>query len=161
MLTYTYIYIYICIYIYDSAFCVPSPPPSRPMVSPPTPPPMVCFKSANSHRDGAPRGRHPRNCRRFWRLNASILVSVVIFGPSGIHRVSKVPAVTGIGAVLIAIFISVANFGPSCFCRTQKFPTSYCFCVSKMLTVTGIRVVLIVYKPSTNHKFAVMFSRLL
>ena len=130
-------------------FCVlrsQAPPPPPPPGIPPTPPPMVCFKSANSHRDGAPRGRHPRNCRRFWRLNASILVSVVTFGPSCLHRVSKVPAVTGIGAVLIAIFITVANFGPSCFCRTQKFPTSYCFCVSKMLTVTGIGMVLTVSK---------------
>ena len=38
------------------------PPP--PMVSSPTPPPQ-CFKSVNSHRAGAPRGRHPRNCHRF------------------------------------------------------------------------------------------------
>ena len=146
---YTHIYIYM---VLRAAF--PAPPP-------PHPAPNGMLQKCNSHRDGAPRGRHPRNCRRFWRLNASILVSVVTFGPSCLHRVSKVPAVTGIGAVLIAIFITVANFGPSCFCRTQKFPTSYCFCVSKMLTVTGIGVVLTVYKPSTNHKCAVMFSRLL
>ena len=71
------LYIYIHIYmVLRSAF--PAPPP---MVSHPTPPPMVCFKSANSHRDGAPRGRHPRNCRRFWRLNASILVKCRHFWP--------------------------------------------------------------------------------
>ena len=96
-----YVYIYIHMYIHTNIpayiyMVLRSAFPA--MVSPPTPPPMVCFKNANSHRDGAPRGRHPRNCRRFWRLNASILVSVVTFGPSCLHRVSKGPAVTGIGA---------------------------------------------------------------
>ena len=25
-------------------------------------------KSVNGHKDGTPRGRRPRNCRRFWRV---------------------------------------------------------------------------------------------
>ena len=60
-----------------SAF--PAPPPNG---IPPPAPPMICFKSANSHRDQPSQGRHPRNCRRFWSRKASILVTVVSFDPS-------------------------------------------------------------------------------
>ena len=79
--------IYIYIYIYGPALCVPSPPPP-PMVSPPTPP-MICFKSANSHRDQPRQGRHPRNWRRFWSRKASILVTVVTFGPYAVVALQK------------------------------------------------------------------------
>ena len=69
--------------------CAVHSQPSPPIVSP-----LVCFKSANGHRDGAP-GRHPGSCYHFWCFKASSFV------PSCFHRISEAP-VTGIGAVLIA-----------------------------------------------------------
>ena len=112
------IYIYIHIYIWSCA--LRSQPP--PMMSPPTPPMLCfksanshrCFKSANSHRDEPLRGRHPRSCRRLWCLKASILVTVVTFGPSCCRRASEVPTVTGIGVVLIAILRTVVTLAPYC-----------------------------------------------
>ena len=115
-----------------SAFpTLPSPPNGIP------PPPRTCFKSANSHGDGAPQGRHPRDCRCFWHLKVSILATVVTFGPSCFHRLSKVPTVTGIGSVLIAILKTVVTLGPFIFCHASKIPT-----------VTGIGVALVLYKSS-------------
>ena len=111
------------------------PPPNRI-------PPMICFKRTNSHRDELLRGRHPRNCRRCWCLKASILVTVVTVGPSCCRqRFLTVPTVTGIGVVLITILRTVVTFGPLCFflsrfgCHQQS---------------SGIRVVLILYKPSVE-----------
>ena len=75
------------------------------------------FKNANSHRDGAIWGRHPRNCLRFWCLKAFILVTAVAFGPSCFRRAEKVPT------VLIAIFIIGVICCPSCFCHVSKVPT--------------------------------------
>ena len=103
--------------IYVPALCVPSPPPP---VSPPTPP-MICFKSANSHRDQPRQGRHPRNCRRFWSRKASILVTVVTFGPSCCRCASKVPTVTGIGVVLIAILRTVSLLTPHAVVALQMY----------------------------------------
>ena len=103
-----------------SAFPAPPPPPNG---IPPPPPPMICFKSANSHRDQPRQGRHPRNCRRFWSRKASILVTVVTFGPSCCRRASKVPTVTGIGVVLIAILRTVVTFDPSCCRRASDVST--------------------------------------
>ena len=59
--THIYVYIYIHIYIYIcSRFSVRQP--SLPTEAPSTPHPP-CFNSANSHRDRASWGLHPRNCR--------------------------------------------------------------------------------------------------
>ena len=109
--------------IYGPALCVPSPPPPPPKGIPPPTPPMICFKSANSHRDQPRQGRHPRNCRRFWSRKASILVTVVTFGQSCCRRASKVPTVTGIGVVLIAILRTVLTFDPSCCRRASDVST--------------------------------------
>ena len=68
--------------------CFASPPtPWYPQTDPP-----LCFKSVNSHRDGAPRGRHPCNSRCFC-LKAAILLNVVAFSPSCFRRVSTVRSV--------------------------------------------------------------------
>ena len=123
-------------YIYGPALCVPSPPPPPPMVSPPPTPPMICFKSANSHRDQPRQGRHPRNCRRFWSRKASILVTVVTFGPSCCRRASKVPTVTGISVVLIAILRTVLTFDPSCCRRASDVSTDYNYIPSVRTFVT-------------------------
>ena len=95
-----------------------------PTPSPP-PPPSTCFKSPSSHRDGVPRARHTRNCRRFWRLKASILVTVITFGPSCFHHISRVPTVTGTRAVLLATLRTVVTLGPLCFfVALQKYQQS-------------------------------------
>ena len=46
---------------YDPGSQFASTPP-HPMASPP---PLQCFERVDGHKDGAFRGRHPRNCRRF------------------------------------------------------------------------------------------------
>ena len=61
------------------------------------------------------------------------LVTVLTFGPSCFHRISRVPTVTGIGAVFTAILITVVTLGPLSFCRAS---------------VTGIGVALVLYKSS-------------
>ena len=87
-----YVTIYLSIYIYMVARCA-FPAPSLPNGIHPTRA-MICFKSANRHRDGALRARDPRNCRCIWRLKASILVTAVTFGPSWFHSASKVPTIS-------------------------------------------------------------------
>ena len=111
------------IYIYIYCALRSQPPP--PQWYPPPTPPMICCKSANSHRDQPRQGRHPRNCRRFWSRKASILVTVVTVGPSCRPRASKVPTVTGIGVVLIAILRTVLTFDPSCCRRASDVSTDY------------------------------------
>ena len=134
------------------------PPPPPPMVSPPPPPPMICFKSANSHRDQPRQGRHPRNCRRFWSRKASILVTVVTFGPSCCRRASKVPTVTGIGVVLIAILRTVLTFDPSCCRRASDVSTDYkciIFPPSELspLLAPYVFVALQMYRQINNHRY--------
>ena len=81
--------------------CFASPPtPWYPQTDPP-----LCFKSVNSHRDGAPRGRHPCNSRCFC-LKAAILVNVVAFSPSCFPRVSTVRNVQ----IVICILPVVRSF---------------------------------------------------
>ena len=138
-----------------SAFPAPPPPP---MVSPPLTPPMICFKSANSHRDQPRQGRHPRNCRRFWSRKASILVTVVTFGPSCCRRASKVPTVTGIGMVLIAILRTVLTFDPSCCRRASDVSTDYkciIFPPSELSSLLApyVFVALQMYRQINNHRY--------
>ena len=71
-----------------------------------------------------------RNCCVFWRLNAAILVTALTFRPCCFRRMSKVPTITAIGVVLVAI-------------RNTRRSFQNCCHVLKVLTVTGIRVVLI------------------
>ena len=102
-------------------------------------------KKVNSHRDGAGRDRHPRNCDRFWlliscwrvksvnshrmgRAGVATLETVIVFGFSYLFGVSKVSTVTGMGRVGVAILETVIVFG-----------FSYLFGVSKVSTVTGMR----------------------
>ena len=120
-------------YALGSRFARPPPMVSLPYPHPP------CFKSDNSHRDGAPWGRHPRNCPRFRRLKAAILVTVVSFYASHVRYVSKVPTVTGIRVVLIAVLTTVITFETSYRCR-----------ILNIFTVTVIGFVLILdqfYEP--------------
>ena len=108
-----YICTYICICVFTcSRFSVRQPRP--PNGIPPHPP---CFKSANSHGDRAPWGGHPRDCRRFGCLKAAIFVTGVSFDSSHIRYVSKVPTVTGIRVVLIAVLTIVIAFETSYCCR--------------------------------------------
>ena len=139
--------------------CALRPPP--PMVSPPPPPPMICFKSANSHRDQPRHGRHPRNCRRFWSRKASILVTVVTFGPSCCRRASKVPkvpTVTGIGVVLIAILRTVLTFDPSRCRHASDVSTDYkciLFPPSELSSLLApyVFVALQMYRQINNHRY--------
>ena len=137
---------------YGPALCVPSPPP---MVCPPHPPHDVL---ANSHRDQPCQGRHPRNCRRFWSRKASILVTVVTFGPSCCRRASNVPTVTGIGVVLIAILRTVLTFDPSCCRRASDVSTDYkciIFPPSELSSLLApyVFVALQMYRQINNHRY--------
>ena len=120
---------------------------------PPPTPPMICFKSANSHRDQPRQGRHPRNCRRFWSLKASILVTVVTFGPSCCRRASKVPTVTGIGMVLIAILRTVLTFDPSCQMYQQIIHALYSLRQNFPLLAPYVFVALQMYRQINNHRY--------
>ena len=98
-----------------------------------------CFKSANNHRDRAPWGRHPRDCRRFW---AAILVTVVSFYSSHVRYVAKVTTVTGIRVVLIAVLVIVA------------FETSYRCPILNIFAVIGFIPILthVLQARPQNHK---------
>ena len=125
---------------------------------PPSTPPMICFKSANSHRDQPRQGRHPRNCHRFWSCKASILVTVVTFGPSCCRRASKVPTVTRIGVVLIAILRTVLTFDPSCCRRASDVSTDYkciIFPPSELSSLLAPYVffALQMYRQINNHRY--------
>ena len=138
--------------------CALRPPPPPQWYPPPIPPPMICFKSANSHRDQPRQGRHPRNCRRFWSRKASILVTVVTFGPSCCRRASKVPTVTGIGVVLIAILRTVLTFDPSCCRRASDVSTDYkctIFPPSELSSLLApyVFVALQMYRQINNHRY--------
>ena len=112
-----------CIYmVLRSAFPAPPPPPQW---YPPPNPPHDMLQKCQQSQGSASQGRHPRNCRRFWSRKASILVTVVTFGPSCCRRASKVPTVTGIGVVLIAILRTVLTFDPSCCRRASDVSTDY------------------------------------
>ena len=145
----------LCGYIWSCALRSQPPPP--PWYPPPTPP-MICFKSANSHRDQPRQGRHPRNCRRFWSRKASILVTVVTFGPSCCRRASKVPTVTGIGVVLIAILRTVLTFDPSCCRRASDVSTDYKCIIFPPSEVSSLLapyvfVALQTYRQINNHRY--------
>ena len=145
-------------HIWSCALRSQPPPPPPPMVSPLPPPPLICLKSANSHRDQPRQGRHPRNCRRFWSRKASILVTVVTFGPSCCRRASKVPTVIGIGVVLIAILRTVLTFDPSCCRRASDVSTDY-KCITfppselSSLLAPYVFVALQMYRQINNHRY--------
>ena len=149
-------------HIWSCALRSQPPPPPPPNGIPPPHPPMKCyFKSADSHRDQPRQGRHPRNCRRFWSRKASILVTVVTFGPSCCRRASKVPTVTGIGVVLIAILRTVLTFDPSC-CRRRASDVSTGYkCIifppselsSLLAPYVFCRASSQMYRQSNNHRY--------
>ena len=106
------------IYVLGSRFASP-PPQWYPSPPPPTP-----------HASKVPTvtGIEPLGVaiRRFRRLKAAILVTVVSFYSSHVRYVAKVPTVTGIRVVLIAVLTNVIAFETSYRCRSLN-----------MFTITG------------------------
>ena len=132
--------------------------PAPPQWYPPPHPPMICFKSANIHRDQPVRVAILVTVVVFWSRKASILVTVVTFGPSCCRRASKVPTVTGIGVVLIAILRTVLTFDPSCCRRASDVSTDYkciIFPPSELSSLLApyVFVALQMYRQINNHRY--------
>ena len=145
--------------IYGPALCVPSPPPPQWYPSPT--PPMICFKSANSHRDQPRQGRHPRNCRRFWSRKASILVTVVTFGPSCCRRASTLQKYqqsqgSAVSSSRCSELSSICD--PSCCRRASDVSTDYkcsIFPPSELSSLLApyVFVALQMYRQINNHRY--------
>ena len=70
-------------------------------------PPLRMLQKCQQSQGWGSRGRHPRNCHRFWRFKVAILVTVVTFSLLCFRRVSQISTVTGIKVVLIAVLATV------------------------------------------------------
>ena len=137
---------------------------SPPRLANPSPKPLVVFgshifffrrvKSVNSHRDGAGRDRHPRNCDRFWPLKSFWRVKRVNSHRDGAGR-DRHPRNCDRFWLLISFWrVKSVNSHRDGAGRDRHprncdrfwllitvivFGFSYLFGVSKMSTVTGMR----------------------